>query len=354
MSRSAEERLAPFLSAKPIIVQPVSTFSAMFLVYGLYIALFATCMNVLWKKTSQNNRGLYLGWTISLFTMATVIVIFETIGLLRQSLMAFWTVKSEDYRELIQYLSNDNLKTASSAILLIAAVLINATADSMLIHRCYIIWGSQKRIGIPLVLGCFVVHSVGFASAVMIPISFVNRNNPSSFELLDKASRMSDGYFAANAAINGVITLLTAGRIWYITRRIRATMGQQIDQRYKTIVAIILESGVIYPTVLIIGIILHQVLDPDKMGLAPIDLFPIVTQAAGIAPTLIIVRAGLGKTVEHADEQAVSSMKFGSVSAGTQKSTGILSQIRFRAGGSSNSGDDSDTPSLKDERSRIV
>ncbi|EEB93211.1 hypothetical protein MPER_08165, partial [Moniliophthora perniciosa FA553] len=232
----------------------------MFFVYGLYIALFATCMNVLWKKTSQNNRGLYLGWTVSLFTMATTIVVFETIGLLRQSLMAFWTVKSGDYRELVQYLSNDDLKTASSAILTIAAALLNATADSMLIHRCYIIWGSQKRIGIPLVLGCFVVHLL--------------------FELLDKASRMSDGYFAANAGINGVITLLTAGRIWYITRRIRAAMGQQIDQRYKAIVSIILESGVIYPTILIIGIILHRILDPNKMGLAPIDLFPIVTQAA--------------------------------------------------------------------------
>jgi hypothetical protein len=43
----------------------------------------------------------------------------------------------------------------------------------------------------------------------MVPISFVNRTKPSSFELLEKASQLSDGYFAANAAVNGVITLMT-------------------------------------------------------------------------------------------------------------------------------------------------
>ena len=46
--------------------------------------------------------------------MTTIVIIFETVGLLRQSLMAFWTLKSGDYRELLGYLANDELKTASS------------------------------------------------------------------------------------------------------------------------------------------------------------------------------------------------------------------------------------------------
>ncbi|KAK7020691.1 hypothetical protein VNI00_017633 [Paramarasmius palmivorus] len=41
----------------------------------------------------------------------------------------------------------------------------------------------------------------------------------------------------------------------------------------------------------------------------PVDLFPLVTLSAGIAPTLIMVRAKLGKNVESLQE-AVSNIRF--------------------------------------------
>jgi hypothetical protein len=96
---------------------------------------------------------------------------------------------------------------------------------SLQIHRCYLIWGSQLRIGLPLGLACLVVHGrprdvvhptdgclpidlgVGLAGAIMTIIS--RETKPSILELHDIASCLNDGYFAANAVVNGFATLMT-------------------------------------------------------------------------------------------------------------------------------------------------
>ncbi|KAK7032485.1 hypothetical protein VNI00_013053 [Paramarasmius palmivorus] len=101
-----------------------------------------------------------------------------------------------------------------------------------------------------------------------------------------------------------------AGRIWWITRQARQLMGQRINSKYRTIIAIILESGSIYPTSIIVYLIIANTLYyTNTAGILPIDLYPVVWQAAGIAPTLIIVRAGSGKSVETVD-QVVSTLHF--------------------------------------------
>ncbi|KAF9254074.1 hypothetical protein L218DRAFT_833520, partial [Marasmius fiardii PR-910] len=87
-------------------------------------------------------------------------------------------------------------------------------------------------------------------------------------------------------------------RIWWISRQARSLMGQATDAKYKSIVAIIIESGVLYAACLVSDVALEFALDPGSNGMVPFDFGPVVTLMSGLAPTLIIVRVTHGKSVD--------------------------------------------------------
>ncbi|KAK7034058.1 hypothetical protein VNI00_012489 [Paramarasmius palmivorus] len=69
-----------------------------------------------------------------------------------------------------------------------------------------------------------------------------------------------------------------------------------------------LESGIIYPIFQIAGLI-----EANTGHLAPLDLWPLIALSAGIAPTLIMVRAKLGTSNESSQTRGnVSDLQFGS------------------------------------------
>ncbi|ESK84698.1 hypothetical protein Moror_631 [Moniliophthora roreri MCA 2997] len=106
--------------------------------------------------------------------------------------------------------------------------------------------------------------------------------------------------------VNLALTLLTAGRIWWIHRQVRAHGVHTSDKTFSTVSRLILESGSLYPLISIIGLILVNVPQPYWI---PIDCYPLSSLTAGIAPTLIMVRAKLGKNVESLQEH-VSDIRF--------------------------------------------
>uniref|UniRef100_A0A0W0G660 Uncharacterized protein n=2 Tax=Moniliophthora roreri TaxID=221103 RepID=A0A0W0G660_MONRR len=64
----------------------------------------------------------------------------------------------------------------------------------------------------------------------------------------------------------------------------------------------------------------------------PFDIIPLVVLSAGIAPTLIVVRAKLGKTVESLQEQ-VSDIHFTSQSAPRHgEGAGTISRVTHTTG----------------------
>ncbi|KAF9259789.1 hypothetical protein L218DRAFT_633526 [Marasmius fiardii PR-910] len=108
-----------------------------------------------------------------------------------------------------------------------------------------------------------------------------------------------------SALFHLVFTLLTAGRIWWISRTVqRSKAGWSLNQKHRTVIRIILESGILYPLVMIVHLSItngfHQV---------PFDTLPLTVLAAGIAPTLIIVRARLGMSPVN-DIPSCSAMSF--------------------------------------------
>uniref|UniRef100_A0A0W0FAG2 Uncharacterized protein n=1 Tax=Moniliophthora roreri TaxID=221103 RepID=A0A0W0FAG2_MONRR len=143
---------------------------------------------------------------------------------------------------------------------------------------------------------------LGLASVIMVTVGIGGDSTKESvWKLLDLGDAIYFRYLIANAVVNSLVTLLTAGRIWWVGRQAMKVVGKQ----YRTIIAILLESGMLYP----IAIIVPLILGPSGTDVSPVNLFPITYQVAGIAPTLIIVRAQSGKAIESVD-QVVSTLRY--------------------------------------------
>ncbi|KAL0580561.1 hypothetical protein V5O48_001472 [Marasmius crinis-equi] len=150
----------------------------------------------------------------------------------------------------------------------------------------------------------------------MFTVGFRDTRIPEHVALLLRGNNINNGYLIANVVFNSLLTVLTAGRIYIISREAKKYLDQSISTTYNTIVAVI--AG---PT---------QTMDPDNQSLLPVDLSPLFMQAAGIAPTLIIVRALQGKTTDSVNQ--VVSANNPNNRNGTATAT-TRSRIRFAHSG---------------------
>ncbi|KAL0065322.1 hypothetical protein AAF712_007659 [Marasmius tenuissimus] len=313
-----------------MIVQPLASITVTWFVYGFYIALFIVALNNLYKYRRENRR-LYLAWTVLLFFLCTLNNVFETWYRVRQAIKIYTGEHTKDYPTLQAYAQHDLIKTVQRLVgfLMILPIVANLVAESMLIHRCYVVWFGNKWVGITLLVLSVVLNSVGLAGCIMFTIGFRDTRFPEHIALLLKGNNINNGYLIANVIFNSLLTALTAGRIYAISREARKFLGDDgINKTYKTVVAVIIESGLIYPTSLIIYIVILLRLDPNNQSLLPVDLSPLFMQAAGIAPTLIIVRALQGKTTDSVD-QVVSANNHDR----TRSTATTRSRIRFAPGG---------------------
>ncbi|KAK1228046.1 hypothetical protein PQX77_008925 [Marasmius sp. AFHP31] len=290
----------PELSSENVITRTVSTLSVMFFVYGIYMMVFGASVKITWRdKARVPNSTLYLGGTVSLFILATVANAIETWEYVRQATIEHEATRTQQFEELDRFLAGDEVLTIQSVI-----------ADIMLVHRCHVIWGSRKRIGYPLFLISALLNIIALASVVIYEIGA--RHIDTQLALVNTGGMMNSIFFVCIAGFNTILTLMTASRIWWITRRAGAMMGGEVDRRYRTIVAIILESGWIYPLVLIINATVEFATEVDTV--LPVSIDPLIWQFAGLAPTLIFVRARSGKSVDSV-QQMVSTMQFPSRTA---------------------------------------
>ncbi|KAJ7925566.1 hypothetical protein B0H13DRAFT_2314364 [Mycena leptocephala] len=93
---------------------------------------------------------------------------------------------------------------------------------------------------------------------------------------------------------------LAAGRIWWISSRASNYLGRSTRKKYMDLTAIILESGLIYPTALAITVIVYLV--PERPTAAVLICLAACYHIVAIAPTLIIVRVGLGVSSDNVEK----------------------------------------------------
>ncbi|KAJ7054144.1 hypothetical protein C8F01DRAFT_1164088 [Mycena amicta] len=255
---------------------PTSHFRDFFpLAVRVYSSLFFQCIQILYSHRRPNYK-LHLGCMFALYFLSTVHIV----------LAYTWAFITD---------------TADKAIYEVFTLQKPAP-----IHRCYVIWGCNwKAVALPLVsYVCTIIG--GFLDLLPLP--------PASAR-----AALTVGYGGVFFT-NVFASTLAAGRIWYQSRRLAKLMGSSPRQRYMDLTAIILESGLIYPILLIITIVIFLTPTPTVAVLVCIAA---AYHVVGIAPTFIIVRVGLGVSTQ--DTQM--SITVGSSSG--RRTSKALGTLRF-------------------------
>ncbi|KAK7039035.1 hypothetical protein VNI00_010427 [Paramarasmius palmivorus] len=221
-------------------------------------------------------------------------------------------------------------------------LLSNCIADIILLYRCYVVWGSAKRAltGV-LLLVLSTTNVFGLVAHVLV---FVSRGKQ-RWDLSAKTGSIIMAYNMANAANTIIMTLLIAGRLWWITRDAREFMGHKVDRRYKRIVSTLIESGFLYSAVLIVNSCLT--LTSSNLGYR-ISLNSLVRLMVGIAPTLIFLRTSLASTDNAVpNSRMLSTLRFGDPPAAVSSEGHVRSVALQQASTDENS----DVETQKVERS---
>ncbi|KAL0567276.1 hypothetical protein V5O48_014719 [Marasmius crinis-equi] len=318
---------AQYLTVQGAITYNFSTIVMTCFVEGLYAIVFGMALNTLFRRRDLPYYNLYVGVTISLFVVATIAWLLDTTLGFRQASIAVQTLGSGDFDLFLNYYNTDLFWQAEIGIVSILMVVINIIAEIMLIHRCNTVWGSGRRSMYLLIATSVIlngknfqpsssqfltspVQAIGLASAVMWTIWADDLNVPNAANLFVDSVNLNGAYSITNGTFNFVITAMTGGRIWWLLRQVRYHGEPKNLPKYRRVLHIIFESGVIYPVVAITTQIIEFV-DPDSVRV-PVNFSIASMQAAvglrflsrveslkltdsqfvqGIAPTLIIVRA---------------------------------------------------------------
>ncbi|KAJ7577717.1 hypothetical protein C8J56DRAFT_365902 [Mycena floridula] len=219
--------------------------------YGAYSVLVFTCVHMLWTHPGLQRRIQHLACVMALYGLTTAQIVLNFI----------WYFTSR--------VNEPGLETTMELIGTFSHLITNA----ILIQRCYLIWGSRKDIIIVPV----------FTYLCMITLLVLIFKFSTSWNM-GRVIMLMIAFLTAGFISIVIPVLLSAGRIWLIRR------AETSENWYNTASAVILDSGMLYPAMLVgTGIVRSMI--PSRGEAA---IWRITNQLVGIAPTLIILRLGLG------------------------------------------------------------
>ncbi|KAF5309898.1 hypothetical protein D9619_010386 [Psilocybe cf. subviscida] len=253
--------------------------------YGLYVILFAICAYVLLRRNTPLH-WILLGAASTMFALATSDIVY-TYGLLFGKLLHGGLTYSNLRPKYWLYVTN------------------NVLADGLLLYRCFVVWEFRKVIllgPIALLIAATVCgYALEGANSVLFEKAWI--------------------YLTLTLILNVVLTVMTAGRIWWLAKRAKQFPGCNLLQRYNATITILIESGVVYSLYIILDLALRK----HPVGSMVLDAGLI--QVVGIMPTLIIVQVGLGRAVHdiEANEAITRLESYKNRTAAMQVEAGISS-----------------------------
>ncbi|KAF8146805.1 hypothetical protein K438DRAFT_1868624 [Mycena galopus ATCC 62051] len=241
--------------------------------YGAYFVMFAFYLHVLRTARMVKHNFLAIA-TIALFILCTIhCALVLAVTVLRTRLEVH---ELEGPRT-----SFTTLTLAAEAVYVTA----NIIADGIFIFRSYAIWNFRLKVVIFPILLTLAVAGLGYFTGINAAV------NPGV---------VFTGFFTLSIATSLLTTFvlmaLTVGRIWSLAWAARRVMGGKVASKYRTVCAMILESGALY----FIGGLAVVILS-FMPGSELLSAGTVLGQLVGIAPTIIAVRVGLGYSVESVD-----------------------------------------------------
>lgn len=223
--------------------------------YGVYCVLFSICCYILMRRHKALHTVLFI-FAICMWSLATADIIY-TYDIFFNKLLVGTATFQTLYPKYVMFVTN------------------TALADTLLLYRCFVVWGCKKRVvlgpAVLLVAATIVGYLFEGASLSLFQHSWV--------------------YLAMTFTLNIILTILTAGRIWYLARTTKTIIDEGLLRRYNTTIAMLVESGLIYSVYMTFNLAFQN--NTTANALLDAGLIQIV----GIVPTLIIVQVGLGRSV---------------------------------------------------------
>ncbi|KAF8816972.1 hypothetical protein BYT27DRAFT_7205395 [Phlegmacium glaucopus] len=182
-------------------------------------------------------------------------------------------------------------------------------SQAILIYRCWIIWGRSIRvIVIPSILALTFLATWLAVNGLFYIVPAEYADVPYSGYAVSSTS------LAISLVVNGVVTGLIVFRILKVYWEARPTFEDQTlgigtKGKIRSIIFIIIESGMAMFTIQIIGVVIC-VLRIEPLSI----IIPITPMIYGIAPTIILVRLSMGLSFhdENSMVETAASWRFAS------------------------------------------
>ncbi|KAF9256087.1 hypothetical protein L218DRAFT_1007831 [Marasmius fiardii PR-910] len=250
------------LMFRDAIVVPILVNSSQLFLYGLYIFIFRIAIMALKKRPRSRECRFHIVALNLLFILATVDVPLRLVGVIFYYKLVFW-----------EWLEGLEITEKDSTVVLV----FNLLADSVMVFRFFVIWGYRRIYAIIPMAGFILVDVLAVSSAVILAI-----NESTTATIIANAALGGNGF------LNLTLTVLIAVKIWWEAHKIGSLMGSNgLKRGTNTIIAIVLESGILYA----MGNIIFIICNFFPVTPLLVDLGGILVQVAGIAPTLIVARA---------------------------------------------------------------
>ncbi|KAG8986829.1 hypothetical protein FRB90_003731 [Tulasnella sp. 427] len=170
----------------------------------------------------------------------------------------------------------------TSALRMAIYAVNNSLSDAVVVWRCIVVWQRDWRAcTLPiLLLAATTGNGLYFASL----FKDLGSDAPTHAERI-----RSNGiaFFALSLATNSITTSLVAGRIWWLAHKV-FTPGLSTG-RYNAVVAMLVESGLVYSTIKVAELVLYTLNSP-----AVFIVFYSMAQIMCITPTAIFIFVALG------------------------------------------------------------
>ncbi|KAF9259793.1 hypothetical protein L218DRAFT_633452 [Marasmius fiardii PR-910] len=177
--------------------------------------------STVWSMRLHFAPGTRLSSSEFLFVVSTCMVVVETVGTIQETVVFFNSTKTRDFLPFLEFVKHDTLKTVMYAFILLLPVIANAAADFVLIHKCHIVWRYSKRVLVPLLLVSFAVNAVSITGTIMMITGTRDANITLNRVLVEEGQSIAAVGLTMSAPFHLAFTLLTAGRIWWISRPVQ-------------------------------------------------------------------------------------------------------------------------------------
>ncbi|KAF8797777.1 hypothetical protein BYT27DRAFT_7265331 [Phlegmacium glaucopus] len=256
--------------------------------YGIYSGIFAMYLQH-WSSQKGNCRTKKIIFyaLCTLYVLTVAIVVGDVIYFI--------------------YSFDGNLATATLHISFIENTVIgfcDFIAQSILIYRCWIVWGCNFRVVIlPSIL------TVTFLAMWLV-------GGFAEYNVLDKivqtvwGSWMTMAGVAISMTVNALMTGLIVFKIFNVSRTVKSTLpdqtlGATARRKTRTVLFVLIESGMVLFSVQLARVVL-SIVHTDARNNAFFIIVPIHQMLNGITPTIILVQVSMGLSF-HDEKSMIES-----------------------------------------------